>query len=160
MPKSIPFVDRGSSESLVQYLMRLLTAVIATYGGQEREVRISYQDLIELHDGCGFVKSWDGQKRELVLRFAAEHTEAYFRRTEEEPGKPVAPPVAPPIPISRGRVGVEESTEEPPIPIGTHIDLNKAARVVHSMLTDESIQPKDARQQFDTDNKLRPFMEK
>jgi hypothetical protein len=145
----IPYADKLRDESTTQYLFRLLTTIIACAAEKGQDVRIPLQSLVENAEGKGFIKRWDSATKELVLQYAPDHTEAYFRATPVSESNDKQPPAPHPKSLSQVESIATHTTHashSATLPAQATPDVRAAERVVHALLDDTTLASRERTQ--------------
>lgn len=158
MSAPIPYVDRQPDEPLLQYLMRILTAIVHAQGS----VKIPLSDLVAAAEARGFVKTWDKASNSLILTPAPEHSDVFFFAqdgsvTTSSPGQSKSAPPKPPLPSKAAESSeMYDLSAETPLSARRLVpneDKLRAERHVRNLLHDETLA--NLEHQRATDRELR-----
>ena len=73
-------IDRGE-QSLSAYLLKILTVLVKQSGG---EIRIDATEMLDDLNGDGLSKSYDRDKRQLVLRYLTPGSEVFLSKDNDQ----------------------------------------------------------------------------
>jgi hypothetical protein len=93
-------IDRGE-QSLSAYLLKILTVLVKQSGG---EIRIDATEMLDDLNGDGLSKSYDRDKRQLVLRYLTPGSEVFLSKDNDQWQSNSNSPKSPAIPSQRSSI--------------------------------------------------------